>query len=45
MVLLRYGENINDKSYIKLCKHTIIANDVRFRIKNKINILSKSILK
>jgi len=45
MDLLRDGENINDESYIKLCKDTIIANDVRFRIKNKINILSNSLLK
>ena len=45
MDLLRDGENIHDESYIKLCKDTIIANDVRFRIKNKINILSNSLLK
>lgn len=45
MDLLRDGENINDESYVKLCKDTIISNDVRFRIKNKINILSNSLLK
>ena len=45
MDLLRDGQNIQDDSYIKLCKDTIISNDVRFRIKNKINILSNSLLK
>jgi len=42
MDLLRDGINISDVDYTKLCKDTIIANDVRFRIKNKINILSNS---
>jgi hypothetical protein len=45
MDLLRDGVNINDLEYTKLCKDTIIANDVRFRIKNKINILSNSNIK
>jgi hypothetical protein len=45
MDLLRDGLNIEDDSYVKLCKDTIISNDVRFRIKNKINILSNSLLK
>jgi hypothetical protein len=45
MDLLRDGENINDESYVKLCKDTIISNDVRFRIKNKINIMTNSLLK
>lgn len=45
MDLLRDGKNICDVEYTKLCKDTIIANDVRFRIKNKINILSNSHIK
>jgi hypothetical protein len=45
MDLLRDGVNISDVEYTKLCKDTIIANDVRFRIKNKINILSNSHIK
>jgi hypothetical protein len=45
MDLLRDGVNIDDEEYTKLCKDTIIANDVRFRIKNKINILSNSHIK
>jgi hypothetical protein len=45
MDLLRDGVNIDDKKYVILCKDTIIANDVRFRIKNKINILSNSHIK
>jgi hypothetical protein len=45
MDLLRDGVNISDIEYTKLCKDTIIANDVRFRIKNKINILSNSHIK
>ena len=45
MDLLRDGQNIEDEKYINLCKDTIISNDVRFRIKNKINILSNSLLK
>jgi hypothetical protein len=45
MDLLRDGINIEDDRYVKLCKDTIISNDVRFRIKNKINILSNSMLK
>ena len=45
MDLLRDGENICDVEYTKLCKDTIIANDVRFRIKNKINTLANSYIK
>jgi hypothetical protein len=45
MDLLRDGLNISNEDYTKLCKDTIIANDVRFRIKNKINILSNSHIK
>lgn len=45
MDLLRDGINIDDITYTKLCKETIIANDIRFRIKNKINNTTNSILK
>lgn len=44
MDTLRDG-NINDISYTELCKKCIISNDIRFRIKNKINLVSNSILK
>jgi len=44
MYILRDG-HINDDLYLKICKETIIYNDVRFRIKNKINYMSNSILK
>ena len=44
MDILRDGD-INDDLYLKICKETIIYNDVRFRIKNKINYMSNSILK
>lgn len=45
MDLLRDGENIDDGTYLRLSKETIYANDVRFRIKNKINNICKSSLK
>lgn len=45
MDLLRDGINIEEQEYVIICKDTIIANDVRFRIKNKINILSNSHIK
>jgi hypothetical protein len=41
---LRDGTLVDD-FYVKLCKETIELNDVRFRIKNKINIVSDSALK
>lgn len=41
---LRDG-NLNDIKYLKICKKCIEYNDIRFRIKNKINDKSKSILK
>lgn len=44
MDLLRDGNENND-SYIKICKDTIIANDMRFRVKDKINYMSNSIIK
>jgi hypothetical protein len=37
--------NIKDDKYIKLCKECIEMNDIRFRIKNKINLISSSIIK
>jgi hypothetical protein len=42
---LRDEMNMEDNEYTKLCKETIISNDVRFRIKNKINNLLNSRLK
>lgn len=45
MDILRDEMNMEDTEYIKLCKETVIANDVRFRIKNKINNLLNSRLK
>ena len=44
MDVLRDG-TINDELYLKICKETIIYNDVRFRIKNKINYMANSFLK
>lgn len=41
---LRDGE-LSEKNYLSICKECVESNDVRFRIKNKINNLSKSILK
>jgi hypothetical protein len=45
MDILRDEMNIEDTEYTKLCKETVISNDVRFRIKNKINNLLNSRLK
>ena len=44
MDVLRDG-TINDELYMKLCKECIDNNDIRFRIKNKINLISNSTLK
>jgi hypothetical protein len=44
MDLLRDGSISND-NYMKLCKECIDSNDIRFRIKNKINLISNSSLK
>jgi hypothetical protein len=41
---LRDG-SIFDENYLKICKQTMIDNDIRFRIKNKINILTNSNIK
>jgi hypothetical protein len=45
MDILRDSKNISDEEYYKKCKECIDANDVRFRIKNKINNITKSSLK
>jgi len=44
MDVLRDGTT-NDELYMKLCKECIKSNDIRFRIKNKINLISNSALK
>ena len=44
MDVLRDGTT-SDKDYMKLCKECIESNDIRFRIKNKINLISNSTLK
>lgn len=44
MDILRDGEISND-DYLKVCKQTIIDNDIRFRIKNKMNTLANSNIK
>lgn len=41
---LRDG-NLNETEYLKTCKECIEYNDIRFRIKNKINYVSNSKLK
>lgn len=44
MDILR-DHDLNDKEYGKLSRECVINNDIRFRIKNKINLLSNSLLK
>ena len=44
MDVLRDG-NVDEESYLKVCKECIEYNDIRFRVKNKINYVSKSLLK
>ena len=44
MDALRDG-SLDEDAYFKLCKKTIELNDVRFRIKNKINYAAGSLLK
>ena len=44
MDILR-DSNIDNQQYLIKCKECIEANDIRFRIKNKINYVSRSILK
>ena len=43
MDILR-DEDINEELYLKICKECIEYNDIRFRVKNKINYVSKSLL-
>jgi hypothetical protein len=45
MDILRDDGNINENEYLKICKECIEFNDIRFRIKNKINYISESFLK
>jgi hypothetical protein len=44
MDVLRDG-NVDEELYLKVCKECIEYNDIRFRVKNKINYVSKSLLK
>jgi len=44
MYILRDG-NVDETVYLKICKECIEYNDIRFRVKNKINYLSNSSLK
>jgi hypothetical protein len=44
MDIVRDG-SVNEKQYLKICKECIEYNDIRFRVKNKINYVSKSLLK
>lgn len=44
MDILR-DSNISNEDYLVKCKESIEANDIRFRIKNKINFVSNSVLK
>ena len=44
MDILRDG-NTSNEDYMKLCRECIDSNDIRFRIKNKINLISNSTLK
>jgi len=44
MDLLR-DEDLDNNSYLRICKECIEYNDIRFRIKNKINYISNSNLK
>ena len=44
MDLLRDG-NLSEQHYLKVCKECIEYNDIRFRVKNKINCVSASALK
>ena len=44
MDLLRDGD-VNESQYLKICKECIEYNDIRFRVKNKINYVSLSLLK
>jgi hypothetical protein len=43
MDILRDGD-VDEKLYLNVCKECIEYNDIRFRVKNKINYVSKSLL-
>lgn len=45
MDILRDGNNVSGEEYLKICKECVEYNDIRFRVKNKINFLSNSSLK
>ena len=45
MDILRDGDNVSGEEYLKICKECVEYNDIRFRVKNKINFLSNSSLK
>ena len=45
MNILRDGDNVSGEEYLKICKECVEYNDIRFRVKNKINFLSNSSLK
>ena len=46
MDVLRDGDHdISDVEYTKLCRECIVTNDIRYRIKNKINLISNSELR
>ena len=44
MDILRDG-SVEESEYLKICKECIEFNDIRFRVKNKINYISESFLK
>ena len=44
MDILRDG-NVSEELYLKICKECVEFNDIRFRVKNKINYVSNSLLK
>ena len=44
MDILRDG-NVDKEQYLNVCKECIEFNDIRFRVKNKINCISESFLK
>ena len=44
MDILRDG-NVDNDDYLKICKECVEYNDIRFRVKNKINYASNSLLK
>jgi hypothetical protein len=45
MDILRDNDKIDDLEYLKISKETILGNDIRFRIKSKINNITNSSFK